>query len=279
MCNAEYVVLWQYDDLPSTDRDWLDDVLDTFSLDPKIGLIGMRKGSRVNWTASVESPTHNERYDRLAYADRKYVTLPDRAHTAMYMYCAWVNLSPFILKKDYFLNCGMFPYWCSPVGQNSVGLGRALSYAMRDSRYRTVFLSTDKDASYLQSHGIQMSMENREKKNQFYMNKKNNMEQLERMYGKQFEAMEGKIAALNNISGEDVYIETKGVGKDSWGGESVVISIPRRRTYAAAAFILEFPEFEQNGERKLTFCLPGLKQVEFVPSPKELSIEHTYKKF
>ena len=259
MCSSNYVIILQDDDLPSNDREWLNDIIRVFEFDEKIGLIGMRAGSRQRWfdagvitvpekdVIRLGRSAKTERWDHLL-PDQKYVKIPDVDHVALFDYVCQVILAPVALRKDIFLQSGKFPLWVADVGDVAPGLEIALCYRIWECNYRVAFLWSESNLSYREREGNSMSEITPEKLDFKNDTVKRVMSLLWDQYNDKIGDIEERITSLNEkfatFSPSPDLVPIKGNGQadtDGWVKTRASYKVSGKSKYNELQLTIEFP--------------------------------------
>lgn len=139
-CSTDLIIFSQDDDLVPKSEQWYFDVINEFRKDKKLGLIGLNTGG-CNFEKSNEIKfTKNNRIHQKYTKNKKF-------------YCSFLNIGPFILKKDIFQKINKFSIFAKPQHRNDGAAGHYsdidLTYKVWLAGYKAMVLINDNTKEWI----------------------------------------------------------------------------------------------------------------------------------
>ena len=133
IANGWLLAFSQDDRLPPEAPDWVDSVLGTFQLLPKLGMLGLHRGSPLLLARSGNLTRREQMYgtcgDARDQADSgtKWHGLVTRDMDVPLMMVSWINLGPIVVRRRLFLGLGGFNVSYSKPGELGIGFDGELT--------------------------------------------------------------------------------------------------------------------------------------------------------
>ena len=299
MCSSNYVIILQDDDLPSSDREWLNDIIRVFEFDDRIGVIGMRAASRQRWLLPKELggllskreiqelepctvPIVKIRHDKLSHGEKFYVL--DSCNDALWAYQCWASAAPTALRREHFLSCGMFPLWLADVSKIANGIDQAISYAMWDHGYRAVFLWSRSNETYREGVGERLTHATDKKRMEKKKQIGQGMMKLWNHYGDKVAQFESIVSELNDVRNKvlpTITIESenqyfRGVDIDGWSENRTSVIITNSCSRKVEKVFLEIPGWHDVRQHNIRVSSSDVEIAELSINPGFYCLNFTF---